>query len=290
MERSATLGGDGVLQDSCSYEDCHRHERLVMVIFQQRRMKAETEELLYCLLWAADTILRPRMASIGESFESWACRRGVWREITELEDRKLLERRANSASDWSLELTEKGRLRALGGRDPQKRWERQWKGQWNLAAYDVPEAERSKRVQLHRALRRSGFGWLQKSLWITPDPLEEIILPSPALRNQVRGLITFVARPGLDVSDAAIVAAAWDFEEINAGYGKCLEIHGRAPELATASREEIQSWIRTEQAAWSAAVAEDPLLPTCLLPPDYLGKKVWDQRRAIVEKLLPAII
>src|SRR5207249_9957063 len=59
-------------------------------------------------------------------------------------------------------LTWQGRLHALGGRDPQARWSREWDGRWRLILFDVPTAQNSHRTRLRRYLRDKCFGYLQK--------------------------------------------------------------------------------------------------------------------------------
>ena len=70
-------------------------------------------------------------------------------------------------------LSTQGRLHALGGRDPEERWARPWDGQWRLVLFDVPTGQNSQRERLRRYLRDKGFGYLQNSVWIRPDPLTE---------------------------------------------------------------------------------------------------------------------
>jgi len=42
-----------------------------------------------------------------------------------------------------------------------------------LVLFDVPEARRSTRNKLRLYLQDRGFGYLQNSVWITPDPVAE---------------------------------------------------------------------------------------------------------------------
>jgi hypothetical protein len=57
--------------------------------------------------------------------------------------------------------------------DPEERWARPWDGQWRLVLFDVPTGQNSQRERLRRYLREKGFGYVQNSVWITPDPLTE---------------------------------------------------------------------------------------------------------------------
>src|SRR5438477_10424039 len=82
-------------------------------------MRAKTEELLYLLLWAAEIFSRPTWRNLSESFESWAYRKGLRQQLLRLEKQGWIERQVGLAGNRLLRLTEVGRLKALGGRDPE---------------------------------------------------------------------------------------------------------------------------------------------------------------------------
>jgi phenylacetic acid degradation operon negative regulatory protein len=244
-------------------------------------MKPRTELLLYHLLWSADQLARPTFRNLTDSFESWAYRNGFLRHLQELEGRQLLERQVGSTADAIYRLSERGRLMALGGRDPMAQWGRRWDGRWRLVLFDLPEAKASARVKLRRFLQRNGFGYLQKSVWITPDPLNRITQELSAQAEDVEALVTLEARPATGETDADIVNGAWDFRRINGLYEACLKVLRQLPrDKAGEGRqaEQLQRWAQEENAAWKEAASADPLLPDKLLPSGYMGKKVWHER------------
>ena len=166
------------------------------------------------------------------------------------------------------------RLHALGGRDPQTRWSREWDGRWRLVLFDVPKAHNTHRARLRRYLRDKGFGYLQNSVWITPDPLEEERQILGGGKINVESLLLLEARPCAGESDAEIVAGAWDFERINRRYARHLKILGERPGGALrndAAAKALLRWAAAEREAWLDAVTNDPLLPQRILPTDYLG-------------------
>ena len=141
-------------------------------------MKPKTEELLYLLLWSCDRLARPTFRNLTDSFEAWAYRNGFLRQLAELERQRFLEAQAGRgaggvATERLLRLTEAGRLHVLGGRDPESHWRRAWDGYWRLVLYDLPVAQSTARDRLRNYLRQRGLGRLQKSVWISPDPLQE---------------------------------------------------------------------------------------------------------------------
>ena len=123
-------------------------------------MEAKTEEFLNLLLWTATRLTQPTFRNLDESYESWAYRNGLRKQISRLERRRLIERDAGAPNDRLYRLTAPGRLQALGGRDPEVRWARKWDGQWRLVLFDVPARQNAQRERLRRYLRDNGFGYL----------------------------------------------------------------------------------------------------------------------------------
>jgi hypothetical protein len=141
-------------------------------------MKPKTEELLYYLLWIFECATRPTLSNLMVSFDGWRDRSDFARHVSWLEQRKLLNARAIASRrsirpERVLRLTEKGRLHAVGGRDPKERWNRHWDGQWRLVAFDIPNARTALRTKLRRDFRARGFGCIQRSVWVSPDPLKD---------------------------------------------------------------------------------------------------------------------
>jgi phenylacetic acid degradation operon negative regulatory protein len=244
-------------------------------------MQPRTEELLNLLLWCADTLTRPTFRNLTDSYESWAYGNGLRRRTATPERQKLLERDLAAPDDRVYRLTWQGRLQALGGRDPQARWSREWDGRWRLVLFDVPTAQNTHRTQLRRHLREKGFGYVQNSVWITPDQLEVERQVLVGGKTNVESLILLEARPCAGESDAEIVAGAWDFGRINGRYSRLMKILGDRPDGALrneATSKALLHWAAMEREAWLDAVTIDPLLPERILPPDYLGQAAWRQR------------
>jgi len=92
-------------------------------------VKDSTKELLSLLLWTSDMLARPTLRNLTDSYETWAYRKGFRRQARLLQRQKLLEIKppahaAPAVSERVLQLTEEGRLVALGGRDPGLAWKR----------------------------------------------------------------------------------------------------------------------------------------------------------------------
>ena len=244
-------------------------------------MQPKTEEFLNLLLWSADLLARPTFRNLTDSYESWAYRNGLVRQLASLEQQELLERDASAPDDRLYRLSAQGRLHVLGGRDPEERWARSWDGQWRLVLFDVSTEQDSQRERVRRYLRNKGFGYLQNSVWITPDPLTEERQVLGGGQVNVESLLLLEARPCAGESDAEIVAGAWDFDRINRRYARHLKVLDGRPDGALRNDRAANSlsrWAAAERAAWLEAVTNDPLLPSRILPADYLGQPAWRRR------------
>lgn len=250
-------------------------------------MKAKTEALLNLLLWSADKLARPTFRNLTDSYEGWAYRTGLLRQVLTLEKGQWLEARGVGANERVHRLTAQGRLCALGGRDPQVRWSREWDGRWRLVLFDVPITRDSHRRRLRRYLRDRGFGCLQGSVWVTPDPLEEEKKILVGATVDVESLLLLDARPCAGESDAEIVAGAWDFERINRNYLQLLNIldeHPKGPVRSEGAAKTLLRWASAEHEAWLDAVTNDPLLPKRILPPSYMGQTAWQRRVEVLRR------
>jgi DNA-binding transcriptional regulator PaaX len=250
-------------------------------------MKPKTEEFLNFLLWSAEQLCRPTVRNLTDSYEAWAYRQGLLRQVATLTKQGLLEQSRGPHDDRLYRLTEQGRLRALGGSDPQIQWARKWDACWRLVIFDVPETENIRRDRLRRYLRGRGFGCLQGSVWITPDPLagEREVLAGGTIN--VKSLILLNAKPCAGESDAQIVAGAWDFDKINKHYAKHAEILEQRPNALlrdSVAAKALQLWAGAEREAWLEAVSNDPLLPERLLPDGYLGCATWRRRTEVLRE------
>jgi len=247
----------------------------------------KTQEFLNLLLWSADILMRPTYRNLTDSYESWAYRNGLLKQVTRLEQQQLIERDSKSPDDRLYRLSAQGRLHVLGGRDPEGRWARSWDGRWRMVLFDVPTGQNAQRERLRRYLRDKGYGYLQNSVWITPDSLDEerLILVGGTINVESRLLLE--ARPCAGESDAEIVAGAWDFERINRRYARHLKILSERPGGALRNEgaaKALLRWAAAEREAWLDAVTNDPLLPTRILPSDYLGLPAWRRRMEVLQE------
>jgi len=240
------------------------------------------DDLLAVLLWSLETLARPTPHAILESFEAWDYRRRLRPQLRQLERARFLERRSWEG-EATLRLTEQGRAAAWGGVDPASRWQRPWDGRWRLLLFDLPARDQKLRLRLWRWLRTHRFGYLQLSVWLTPDAIDETHFPLQDLTLTPESFTVIQGRPVPPDSDTDLVISAWDFATINKHYGRVMALASVGQGLAEtgkASTAKLRRWLAAERAAWLTAISHDPLLPERLCPPEYLGERAWEKRQA----------
>jgi phenylacetic acid degradation operon negative regulatory protein len=213
-------------------------------------------------------------------------------QLSKLKTGGLIENSpAGDGASWALRLTEKGRLLVLGGRDPEERWCRSWDGEWRLLMFDIPQGNDRTRSKLYQWLRCNHFGCLQKSVWISPDPLDELDDLLADVQTSSAKMAVMDARPRFRGAerDVDIAALAWKFDEINRRYQAYMDLAGEGIPMK-ARPAAARTWVGQEHALWTRAVGYDPLLPDELLPHGYLGKKAWQARRRLLKKAAPMAV
>lgn len=238
--------------------------------------------MLYLLLWTCERLMRPTFRNLTESWESWAYRNGLLRQLNRLASQKLVEshKSENRKCPPLWRLSEAGRIHALGGRDPVKEWLRPWDGRWRLVTFDIPVQCNLARDRIRLRLRNRGFGLLQESVWITPHGLPTVSqwLPDP---GENASLLFLQSEPVEGNTDQDVVSTAWDFARINelyACYMTILKNQPPGPIHDERGANMMRTWWNQERLSWLEAVTSDPLLPDPLLPAGYLGKEAWSAR------------
>ncbi len=199
------------------------------------------------------------------------------RALQDLEHGDLVARAGEGTVDERLfRITDQGRRALTGGVDPQGLWSRRWDGQWRLVLFDVPQSKSAMRERLRRTLHRLRFGWLQNSVWISPDPVPELTQRFHREHISVESLVFLTARPSGGETDAELVDGAWDWSRIGRMHSSYLKVARLHPSRRTAMRlPDWLDWLQTERRAWQLVCREDPFLPDALLPGDYAGREVW---------------
>ncbi|HEY5550990.1 MAG TPA: PaaX family transcriptional regulator C-terminal domain-containing protein [Opitutaceae bacterium] len=240
---------------------------------------------LQLMLGVSETVGEVSIMATRAVWDRWFSSQRFYRKLAQFETQGWIERGPASGKglDRVVRLTEAGREAALGGADPQACWGRKWDGRWRLVLFDIPESQRALRLRLCRALRELRFGYLQNSVWVSPDPPLEIGRMLRGLDLNVEILTIMDARPCGGESDADLVAGAWDFARVNRDYEVYLEVLESRP--VRQSGRSWNTWLAVEWKAWRRALAGDPLLPAALLPDRYRGKEAFGRRMKMLRKV-----
>lgn len=243
-------------------------------------MRASHELLLLQIYCSVGSFISGMRVSGLTSVECWADQRGLLKHLHRLEAEAFLEALPGGNADRIYKLTPKGAIAAMGGKDPCANWNQPWDGLWRLVVFDMPQERRAERLLLHRALREHGLGRLQGSVWISPRPLED-------LREQLAGdrhpssLLLLEGQAIGAEKPSEIVREAWNFGEICdewLAYRTCLRKGKRLLRANPIDSSALKEWAKLEHHAWQKIIRIDPFLPKALLPREYCGKKIWQQR------------
>jgi DNA-binding transcriptional regulator PaaX len=176
-------------------------------------------------------------------------------------------RESESSGKWVERLREELAPLAFQEADPRTCWERRWDQKWRLLAFDIPAKPFARRQKLWRWLKQNRLGLLQRSLWISARPLEEIRgLFQDAANSHT--LLLWEAPTPAGLSPVSIVEQAWDLPSLNADYQSVLSL---------ASEEATPENVRKATFRWQMAVQADPLLPRNLYPKSFRGFRATEQ-------------
>jgi DNA-binding transcriptional regulator PaaX len=192
----------------------------------------------------------------------------------------------------ALKLTEDGLAMIPDYYNPSRFWNQRWNKWWYVLMFDVPETSRSYRDTLRKFLKKSRFGCLQKSVWVTPFDVR------PAYDDLDRGAsvdsvaFLFEARTVLGHGNQSVVQEAWDFkrlETIQDFYLHNIEENLTRLSGSDPSRSALIQLLRQDNLAYAQAMSFDPLLPKELHPKNYLGVSVHKQHETLVSAIMEAL-
>jgi len=162
--------------------------------------------------------------------------------------------------------------------DPRTCWERRWDQTWRLLAYDIPARPHARRQKLWRWLKENRLGMIQRSLWISAKPLEEIRSLFHDAANS-HTLLLWEAPTPSGLHPVTIAEQAWDLAELDSDYQTVLNLAADPPNPEN---------VRKATFRWQQAVQTDPLLPKILYPKSFRGFQATDQLERMWSKFLGA--
>lgn len=153
-----------------------------------------------------------------------------------------------------------------------------WDGVWHLFAFAIPESSRTARDTLRDTLRHLGAAPVQSGLYVTANPIEELV-EAQARHLDVAHALTCLTSTDLRVGGLddppALAAALWPLDDIAARHERLAGLAQVYLDRLTrpdgpTGPERLAMAVRLA-AAFSHAMEPDPLLPPELLPRPWPG-------------------
>lgn len=176
-------------------------------------------------------------------------------------------RESEPSGRWVGRLREELAPQAFHEADPETCWNRRWDQKWRLLAFDIPAKPHARRQKLWRWLKQNRLGLLQRSLWISGKPLQEIRELFHDAANS-HTLLVWEAPTPAGLNPVSIVEQAWDMAGLDADYQAALSL---------SSAEATPENLRKATFRWQKAVQADPLLPRSLYPKSFRGFRATEQ-------------
>lgn len=142
---------------------------------------------------------------------------------------------------------------------------RRWDRKWRLIPYDIKEAKSWQRDSLREKLCQLGFRQLQKSVYISPQPIEEELndfLKTLRLEGKVWVLL---CQKILGIESKELAKELWQLDELNDKYRRLWE------RLVGVEEEKTLREVAVE---YLDLLNIDPFLPYDLLPKEWYEKKI----------------
>ena len=242
---------------------------------------SEPQHLLITLLgdyWFARTELIPSAALVGLLAEFGANENASRQAMRRLTSRGLLAQSKKGRTTFygipeSIVATQRNRLnRAIRFGEEFTDWD----GTWTIVAFSIPESDRDVRRLLRNGLKSLRFGTLQDGVWITPHDTRDRAVHLLDELDVAKGHV--MTTRWLDRGhNLEAVADAFELPALAAEYQDFIDRHAETLEWARSgealpSEALIRRTMLTNE--WLSFRAQDPELPSSLLPPD------WPRQRA----------
>ena len=239
-------------------------------------------EMMECLELAALFFSRGGWAVVNRS--CYPNRAAYRNAVSRLQKKGLVVRRTDGPETPQLMLTDIAKETLPVYFNPEKEWKRKWSGVWYLMTYDVPEVDKCYRNVLRQFLKRMRMGQLHKSVWVVPRDIRPEYDDLCEAAGVAGFSFLFESRTVLGLPERCIVSAVWNFERLEQIQRRYCDVASQNIDRLKSSdcgREELARLARMALDAYHAAFAEDPLLPSALLPRGYLGKEVFRMHREL---------
>lgn len=143
---------------------------------------------------------------------------------------------------------------------------RKWDKKWRILIYDIPETRRINRDSLRKKVYAIGFGKLQKSVYISPFPIENDLMDFLEKNNLKENAIFLISETIYAGGEKKIAEAIWRLTKINEKYKeiiKRIEKLNKKGELEEIKKDFLETLL------------QDPFLPDDLIEGEWLMEKAY---------------
>lgn len=179
---------------------------------------------------------------------SWVYHHSGLSRQAKVESKKYLRQKDILMPDFSLDLSDKSVYSLIV--EP-------WDEKWRMVSFDIPEKNRKLRNKIRYGLKNLGLKNLQRSLWVTPLPVDSFIEKIGRKLDDPEQLVILVGRlKGWSSKD--LVKRLWNLDRWK----------NKAEDLADLIDKSDKITRDLEKKFWQI-IDDHPKLPLALLPDDW---------------------
>ena len=204
--------------------------------------------------------------------------------------------RAGSGRQATYRITSEGDQLRLGSRrrhemayrqDRQDHPDQQWDRTWHLAAFAIPEDQRSSRDRLRDRLLDTGGAVINNGLYVSPHPWEDVVRKI-ARDLSVDDRLSLASTADLEIggerSPRHLARTLWPIDDLAAAYTQFIDDHQKVIPWLDRLRDRNDRIADTDflpgalgmVVAFQGVFLRDPLLPSELLPNPWPGRAARD--------------
>lgn len=211
--------------------------------------------------------------ALWSSFEDYPKPNSVKTTVSRLLKEKKIEKRGGPEATY-YRLTPLGRELAKTPFFSKNQGPKRWLGSWQIVVYDIPETKKVERNFLRRKLKELGFGYWQKSTWVSPFDVNRELRRFLTGHNFIGRVSVLEARQLYGITDKEVAASAWPLKLLSDEYKKLItdwkdyqnKHKTGSRELRTSAQRLLMEYLEIRKT--------DPHLPTELLPTGWPQEKV----------------
>lgn len=158
--------------------------------------------------------------------------------------------------------------------------QKRWDGYWRLVIFDIKEKDKYLRERLRAKLKELGFGMWQKSIYLSPHPMEEDMNEFLKAEKLLGRAYVLRAENYLLGEARDLAEEVWHLTAFNQQY---LDLETKADRaISGKSRQQIEE-VKKVCYDYSMVLEGDPCLPKELLPDNWARERVQQKIARIIK-------